>query len=254
MRKRCFLPELRCMEEKTTSLGRLHVGRHEELFAQLAAILNGRTSAERNGLPIGLTGGSTPLAFFRWAAAKEPFTDEFLSRAIWSVSDERMVPLENEESNFGNADRELLQLLNVPEEQKLPFPVQVDPHSAATAFDRRFRERFGTTAFSVCLLGMGADGHTASIFPGSPLLVIEADNFFAPVDVPGKGWRLSITPLGLKASHRIVLMVTGANKADRLAEVFSTDPDPGRLPVQLLHRHAERTDWLVDEAAAAKLF
>ena len=241
------------MQQRTTSLGRLHIGGREDLFRQLATILNTGTETERGHFAIGLTGGSTPLAFYRWAAAEKPFKEEFLSRAVWSVSDERMVPLESEESNFGNADREMLQLMKVPGERKLPFPVQVDPHSAALAFDRRFRERFGAGAFSVCLLGMGEDGHTASIFPGSPLLAIEADAFFAPVDVPEKGWRLSITPHGLAASRRIVIMVTGAGKAERLAEAFSTSPDPQRLPVQLLHRHADRTDWLVDEAAAAKL-
>lgn len=241
------------MQERTTSLGRLHIGPREDLFAQLATLLNAGAEKERGHLPIGLTGGSTPLAFYRWAAAEKPFKEEFLSRAVWSVSDERMVPLDSEESNFGNADREMLQVLGIEEERKFPFPVQVDPHSAALAFDRRFRERFGVGAFSVCLLGMGEDGHTASLFPGSPLLVIEADAFFAPVDVPGKGWRLSITPQGLDACRRIVIMVTGAGKAERLAEVFSTAPDPERLPVQLLHRHADRTDWLLDEEAAAKL-
>lgn len=229
-------------------MGRLHVGTLEELFGLGANLMNAAAEAEAGAFGVGLTGGSTPLAFYRWAVGEQPFTEALLEKAVWSVSDERMVPLESGESNFGNADRELLQPLGIEESNQLPFPVEVDPHSAAVVFQRKFTERFGRAGFGVCMLGMGDDGHTASLFPGSPLLVLEGGELFAPVEVPGKGWRLSVTPRGLELSRRIVVLVTGEAKAERLASVFTEEP--GSYPIQILARFADRVDWLVDEPAA----
>lgn len=232
-------------------MGRLHIGSREAIFSLCARITDAAAQSPVDAVSIGLTGGSTPLAFYRWAVAERPFSPALLEKAVWTVSDERMVPLADGDSNFGNADRELLQPLGVREARKMPFPVEVDPHSAATVFERKFVERFGRVGFDVCMLGMGDDGHTASIFPESPLLALESGELFAPVDVPGKGWRLSVTPLGLELSKRIVVLVTGAGKAERLAAVFGEEP--GRYPIQILARYADRVDWLVDEAAAGQL-
>jgi 6-phosphogluconolactonase len=240
------------MREQTTPYGKVHIGAISELFELL--IDRFETTAATCGDPftVGLTGGSTPKAFYQWAVENEALSDVVLRQAIWSVSDERMVPLSDPESNFGTADRGMLKPLGVPLERKLPWPVMVDPHSAAPAFEMRWQERFGNNrAFDLCLLGMGDDGHTASIFPGSPLLIIEDGNFFAPVDVPGKGWRLSITPDGLAACGKIIVMVTGAGKAERLKAVLA-GPE-GEYPVQLLSHFAKKVEWLVDEAAAADL-
>lgn len=240
------------MKETDTPYGKLLTGSTGELFERL--IDRFETGAATCGDPfsIGLTGGSTPKAFYQWAVDNQAVSDAVLRQAVWSVSDERMVPLEDDASNFGTADRALLTPLGVPPERKLPWPVMVDPHSAAPAFEMRWRERFGNArAFDLCLLGMGDDGHTASIFPGSPLLIIESGNYFAPVEVPDKGWRLSITPDGLAACGRIVVMVTGAGKAARLKSVLQGES--GVYPVQLLARCASRVEWLVDDAAAAAL-
>lgn len=232
-------------------MGRLHIGSREEIFRLCAQMTNAAAEKSVDSVSIGLTGGSTPLAFYRWAVAERPFSPALLEKAVWTVSDERMVPLTDGESNFGNADRELLQPMGIGEEKKMPFPVEVDPHSAATVFERKFLECFGRVGFDICVLGMGDDGHTASIFPESPLLALESGELFAPVEVPGKGWRLSVTPLGLELSKRIVVLVTGAGKAERLAAVFGEEP--GHYPIQILARFADRVDWLVDEAAAGKL-
>lgn len=235
-----------------TPYGILRTGPREALFERLVDILETGVASFGNPCTIGLTGGSTPRAFYRWAVEQNALSEAVLRQAVWCVSDERMVPLEDPESNFGNADRELLTPMGVPAERKFPWPVSVDPHSAGPAFEMRFHERFGEgRAFDICLLGMGDDGHTASIFPGSPLLAISPGDHFAPVEVPGKGWRLSITPEGLAACGRIVVMVTGQNKAERLKAVMESEP--GRYPVQILARFPDKVEWLVDDEAASLL-
>lgn len=238
------------MRQENTPYGQFTIGPVPALFERLVDRLETGAATCGNPFTIGLTGGSTPKAFYQWAVENDAISEPVRKQAVWSVSDERMVPLEDPESNFGTADRLLLQPIAVPPERKFPWPVMVDPHSAATAFEMRWHERFGPDrAFDLCLLGMGEDGHTASIFPGSPLLIIESGDHFAPVEVPGKGWRLSITPDGLAACGKIIVMVTGAAKAQRLKAVL--EEPVGRYPIQLLSRLADKVEWLVDEAATA---
>lgn len=252
MVKLCFSDKHHMMRQQLTPFGSLRIGSRQAIFERVVDLLE--TSAATFGDPftVGLTGGSTPKAFYEWAIKKEALSRVVLNQAVWSVSDERMVPLSDEESNFGNADRLLLQPLGVPAARKFPWPVQVDPHSAGTAFEMKWQERFGEDrAFDFCMLGMGDDGHTASIFPDSPLLAIESSSYFAPVEVPGKGWRLSITPSGLRACGKIAVLVTGEAKAERLKAVM--EGKQGQYPVQILANCANKVEWLVDAAAAKAL-
>lgn len=240
------------MRQQLTPYGSLRIGSRQEIFERLVDLLETTAATFGDPFTVGLTGGSSPKAFYEWAIKTEALSKVVLNQAVWSVSDERMVPLTDEESNFGNADRMLLKPLGVSAERKFPWPVQVDPHSAGTAFEMKWQERFGDNrAFDLCMLGMGEDGHTASIFPDSPLLAIESGSLFAPVEVPGKGWRLSITPDGLGACGKIAVLVTGGAKAERLKAVLEGDGDA--FPVQLLSRYANKVEWLVDAAAAKEL-
>ena len=237
--------------EIATPYGKLRIGSQSEIFAHLVDAIETAVATYGDPFTVGLTGGSTPKAFYRWAIEKDAISQAIIDRAVWCVSDERMVPLDHEESNFGNADRAFLTPLGVSEARKFPWPVSVDPHSAAPAFEMKFHERFGETrAFDICFLGMGEYGHTASIFPQSPLLVIESGSHFAPVQVPGKGWRLSITPDGLAACGKIFITVTGESKAGRLRAVINGEGD---YPAQILGRFPGKVEWLVDEAAGALL-
>lgn len=235
-----------------TRNGTLVIGARDRLFERAAELME-QAGREKRVFSIALTGGSTPKAFYRWAVEGDHVPGIARTRAVWTVSDERMVPLESGESNFGNADRMLLTPLGVEARNKFPWPVEVDAHSAVVVFNRKWTDRFGgETGFDLCFLGMGDDGHTASIFPGSPLLEWDAEENFTCVDVPDKGWRLTITATGLSRCRMIVVMVTGKGKAAVLREVMEGGGSE-EYPVQILSRFRERTIWLADEEAAGEL-
>lgn len=241
------------MRQVTTEYGDVCIGPVEALFSKAAELVLAEAS-KRTLATVGLPGGSTPQRWFQWLIKACAFDEQALNRLSWLTSDERYVPLDSPESNFGNAARLLLDPLGVPETRRMPWPVQVDPHSAAIVFNRRWSERFGQRrCFDLCFLGMGDDGHTASIFPGSPLIGLDSPDSFAAVDVPGKGWRLTITECGLERCGRIVVMVLGAGKAARLRSVLQGDHDPSTQPIQLLRAVAPNVTWLVDDAAAANI-
>ncbi|MFW6353498.1 MAG: 6-phosphogluconolactonase [Verrucomicrobiota bacterium] len=234
-----------------TPLGTLRV-LPEDAFFRATAEFIAQTAEGDGNRTVALTGGSTPKGFYAWAREAKPFSSQTLQRVRWYTSDERMVPLESEESNFGVADRGLFTPLGVKEGRKFPWPVMVDAHSAAGVFNTRWDETYGRDdCFDLCFLGMGDDGHTASIFPGSPLIETPIPDNFACVEVPEKGWRLTVTREGLGRCGRIVLLVMGAKKAAVLKEAI--EGPLGRFPVQLLADQQERVTLLADAAAAGEL-
>lgn len=243
------------MTEKSTDYGRLIVGTQDELFAQAVA-LGAAQKARAGGAQFtwALTGGSTPAAWYRWCVATKALSPELLAGTHFTVSDERHVPLTSDQSNFGNAERMLLAPLGVPVEQRHPWMVAWPVAEAAEAYRKTLAQLAGPgRAYDVCFLGMGDDCHTASLFPGTPLLRDDGGLLFGGQEVPGKGWRLTITPTGLQACGVVVVMALGAGKAEALHRVMRGPFNPLEAPSQILRHSAERVVWLVDEAAAAKL-
>lgn len=243
------------MTEKSTPYGRLIVGPKEELFARavkIAADQGSRVPAAP--FSWAFTGGSTPAEWYRWCVATRTIPEDLVARTTFTVSDERHVPLVSDQSNFGNADRELLSPLEVGAEQKAPWSTQLSPLEAAQSYAKTWAARFGAgLAYDVCFLGMGDDAHTASWFPGSPLLKTEIAELFTAIEVPGKGWRLTITPAGLRTCGAVVVMTLGSGKAAALSRVMSGAFDPISAPSQILKTCADRVTWLVDPAAAGGL-
>ena len=248
------------MTEKTTDYGRLCVGEIEDIFARavaLTAAQQARTTSKN--FTLALTGGSTPLEWYDWCVRTHALPPALLAATHFTVSDERHVPLVSEESNFGHAMRRLLDPLAVPSERRHPWPVRLSPLEAAEAYRRAWAALAGPgRAYNVCFLGLGDDAHTASIFPGSPLLSPEsllkkdATELFVALDT-SKGPRLTITPAGLRACDLIIMKTHGAAKAPALKRIFSGPYDPLKAPAQILKTCAERVVWLVDKAAAKDL-
>jgi 6-phosphogluconolactonase len=192
------------------------------------------TAGER--FAIALSGGSTPKATFVLLAA-DPYRDR-IDWSRWHVffSDERRVPLDDERSNYHSAREALLSRVPIPE-------TQVHPLTDADVYEGLLRAFFGEAPdFDLSMLGMGDDGHTASLFPGSVSLLEQERWVIAPPDVVQEMERLTLTLPALNAARRTVFLVSGAAKAAALARIRAGE----HLPAGMV----EPAEWLVDEAAA----
>ncbi len=181
-----------------------------------------RAVSERGRAIVALPGGSSPIPLFRRLVAAElPW------QQVWvTFGDERFVPLTHEHSNAGAAIRELLDKVPVPREQVLTWPILDDPLESAHAYAEELERTFGGfPTHDLNLLGLGDDGHTASLFPGTgdvlltgPTLAVRAPDYASP-----GGWRLSMSARALSDSREVLFLVSGANKVPALRRTFSDD-------------------------------
>jgi 6-phosphogluconolactonase len=243
------------MREVNSDYGRVMIGSKAELFQRALELgLTARGHSKHSRFLWALTGGGTPKEWYQWVVDEKKISVPDAAQIEWTVSDERHVLLSSGESNFGNAERQLLAPLGVPTDRRHPWMVAWPVAEAAEAYRRTMLILAGPQrTYDVCFLGMGDDCHTASLFPGTPLLKDDGGLMFDGQEVPGKGWRLTITPTGLRQCGLIVVMTLGAGKAEALHRVMKGPYDPNQVPSQILKSCADRVVWLVDEAAAAKL-
>jgi len=239
------------MPSLVTSAGTVRILTREESFAELAARIN--ALAARGPASVGLSGGSTPKAFYAWVVRTGALTAEALARIDWHVSDERCVPLSSDDSNFGHAARGMLDALGVPAARRFPWPVELPPVEAAKAYEAAWAARSPAKAFDLCVLGLGDDSHVASLWPRCPLIGQAAGPRFVATEWPGRGWRLTITEAGLAQCGAVVVLVGGAAKAPALRAIAHGAFEPSLHPGQVLRAFAPRVTWLADREAAAQL-
>ena len=239
------------MSDIATSAGTVRVLSREESFAELARRIN--DLAARGPASVGLSGGSTPKAFYAWAVQTGALTAEAIARIDWHVSDERCVPLSSDDSNFGHAVRGMLDALGVPVARRFPWPTELAPTDAAAAYEAAWAKRSPSKAFDLCVLGLGDDSHIASLWPKCPLIGQKTGPRFTATEWPGRGWRLTITEAGLAQCAAIVVLVGGAGKAAALREISHGEFAPSAHPGQVLRAHSSRVTWLADQPAAALL-
>jgi 6-phosphogluconolactonase len=214
--------------------------------------------AKDGNFNVALSGGSTPQELYRLLA-----TPEFRAQVDWPRlhlfwGDERAVPPESPESNYGMARRELL--LRVPIPPSNVHRMEAEDSNigrAAHSYEATLRQFLplddrGFPRFHLIFLGLGPDGHTASLFPGSKLLR-ETSRWVSTPLVPKLGSRrMTLTLPVLEAARRVVFLVAGSEKASILRKVLCEHPDPP-LPAHMVKpREGERL-FLVDEAAAATI-
>jgi 6-phosphogluconolactonase len=218
----------------------------------------GAAIAERGRFCLALSGGSTPRRMYEILADSPRALDWRCVDVFWG--DERAVPPDHPDSNYGTAAAVLLHKLGVPParihriEGELP-----DPEDAAARYQNEIARVFATPAdglpptFDLILLGMGPDGHTASLFPYSQALT-ERRRWVVGHHVARLGKpRITMTPPILNRATEVRLLVTGADKAATLREVLTGPREPERLPAQLVVPEAGRLEWLIDRAAASEL-
>ena len=169
-------------------------------------------------------------------------------------SDERCVPPDDERSNYKSAWDTLLSKVPVPESNVRRMRGEDPPARAAEAYARLLRDACGEPPrLDLVLLGMGADGHTASLFPGSDPLAEDAALVRAPFVGQAQMYRLTMTPRVINAARLVVIATEGFAKAEALARVREGAYDPRTLPIQIVAPTDGRLLWLVDRAAASKL-
>jgi len=204
-----------------------------------------------------LSGGSTPRGLFQHLAEEPYFSLIPWNKTFVFWVDERHVPFTDATSNYRMAQETLLSKVSVPEEQVFPMTNGSLPvEKAASAYEmklRRFVEGDSLPCLDLTLMGMGEDGHTASLFPGMPQ-VNEQDKWVVGYFVDSeKKERVSLTFPVLNHSRLLVVLAEGTKKADRLKEVLEGPSEPPRYPIQYLRPARGRLVFAIDAAAALKL-
>lgn len=206
---------------------------------------------------IALSGGSTPKKLYGLLAL-EPYRNQIdWTKAEIFWSDERCVPPDDAESNYHLAYEVMLSKLPIPTGQIHRMPAdQSDRVAASVAYEEELRRVFGTDgvpSFDLLQLGMGPEGHTASLFPHQASLR-ETERLVIPVTVPKPPpARLTFTPPVLNAAKHILFLVTGAEKADAVRAVLEGDYQPEEYPAQIVHSRQGEVTWMLDTDAASKL-
>lgn len=218
-------------------------------------------AVKRRGIArVAISGGSTPQAAFRLLAdPAQPFANTLpwdKLQLYWV--DERCVPPTDPESNYGVCKKLLLDHVAIPAANVHRMEGELPPEEAAARYESVLRnsmklEGAESPAFDLLLLGMGDDGHTASLFPHTEGLEAMGQLCIAN-HVPQKdSWRITLTWTVINQAADVVFEIGGTAKADRVAEVFTGPRDVERLPSQLIRPSNGKLMIQLDEAAAAKL-
>ena len=214
----------------------------------------GREAIVRHGrFDIALAGGSTPKAAYTLLASS--FGDALdWARVRFFFGDERCVPPDDDESNYKMAKTTMLDALAIAGVNVFRMRGEDDPPSAARAYADILRRELGPApAFDLVLLGMGPDGHTASLFPGTDPTIDDAALVRAPFVEKFGTYRITLTPRVLNAARAVDVATAGPAKAAALAAVLQGPREPVRYPIQILAPDPGSLTWLVDEAAAKDL-
>ncbi len=242
--------------------GRVTVAANAEGVASLAvqAFATVLTSAwsSRGRAAIALSGGSTPKRMGELLAHSAFPAPEAWEHVEIFWGDERWVPLDDKQSNAGDALETFLTKVPIPAEHVHPvYEDGLDEAQAAAVYQALIEETVpaeqGVPAFDLIFLGMGDDGHTASLFPHSPALSIRdrlvVPNYVEKLDTT----RITFTTTLLDGAREVIFLVTGSGKAGRLNEVLEGPIDTDRLPSQLIRPTNGRLRWIVDQGAASEL-
>ncbi len=220
--------------------------------------------AARGRFHLALSGGSTPRRLMQLLAAAGPGALPWERVELWWC-DERAVPPEHPDSNYGLVRQHLIAPLCAAGVDEAALRLHRmrgeagDLDEAAADYQRQLIETLGEPpVLDLAVLGLGPDGHTASLFPDSPALTAAAGRWAvanrvrSPL-VGGEATRLTLTAATLGAARHALMLVAGADKAAALREVLTGPRDPRRYPAQLLADSPRPVQWLIDDAAAAAL-
>ena len=242
------------LEQKAKADLRVFADVHElSLRAAQAAVRTINDSVRASGgCSVVLSGGNTPRMLYTLLAS------EFRDQIPWAQThvfwgDERYVSPHDPESNYRMAKETLLDHVPCPPRNIHPMPTHFpSADAAARDYEKTLRNYFGADwpRFDLCLLGLGEEGHTASLFPGSPALG-ELTRWVVAVETPADPpLRLTLTLPALTGAANIYVLVAGSKKASALRHVLSGVPDPNAYPAAGVRSTKGRLTWWVDKEAA----
>ncbi|KAJ8906552.1 hypothetical protein NDN08_003045 [Rhodosorus marinus] len=206
---------------------------------------------EKGKFVVALSGGSLPKTL-----AKDLVTDDCKTRAefsSWHVyfADERCVPLDHEDSNYGLSKTELFDKVDIPADQIYPIDPSLTPEECAAAYAKSLEAGIGEgiPVFDLLFLGIGPDGHTCSLFPGHPLLQENSKTVAHILDSPKPPpERVTLTYPVLNAAKEVVFVSTGSSKKDAMRSILK-DPN-SELPAKLVRPSNGSVTWFIDQDAA----
>jgi 6-phosphogluconolactonase len=213
---------------------------------------------QRGRFTIALSGGSTPKNLYTLIAANASATLPW-DQMFFFWGDERHVPLDDADSNYRMAKESLLSKAPIPPANIFPVPAEnPDVSAAAEAYEQTIRKFFGLKPgefprFDLILLGMGPDGHTASLFPETQALQEKSRLVVANWVEKLNTSRITFTLPVLNAARCVAFLVSGIDKAPALHEIFEANAPGDKYPSKLVHPNEGRLIWFVDRAAASEL-
>lgn len=210
--------------------------------------------SKRGAFTVALTGGNSPALLYA-LLADSPYREEIQWDKVFVYwGDERWVPLDDEKSNARMAYQTLLNHVPIPPDHIYPmWEAAESPQLYASKYEQILDLHVQSERFDLILLGMGEDGHTASLFPGTSILQEKAKRVAAYYLAEQEMYRITLTAPLINKARAIVFMLYGSNKADALHEVLEGDRNIEKYPAQLIQPVDGEVHWLVDEAAAKKL-
>lgn len=219
------------------------------VLALLEEVLSGQEFAT-----FAISGGSTPALLFQQLARARFRWDQV--HLFWV--DERSVPPTDPASNYKLANDNLIAPAHIPQRQIHRIYGEMAPKAAAARYESEIREFFGLDEgemphFDVVHRGMGPDAHTASLFPGDPLIDDHEGIAAATFAQKFNQWRVTLLPGALLAANHTVFLVAGADKQEAVRAVFQEEYDPKKYPAQIASHDGRGVTWFMDEAAAKLL-
>lgn len=203
---------------------------------------------------VALSGGSTPKKIYQLLASPDQKSAIDWSKVFLFWSDERSVPPSNEDSNYHMALTEGgLSKLPIPSEHIFRMCAEVAIEENARIYELLIKEKLGGHPFDLVMLGMGEDGHTASLFPHTKALHVK-NAWVAPNYIPQKkAWRMTLTFPGINSARHICVYVMGAPKAEILTKIFTFPFDFEKFPAQNVGTEEHRAMWILDNCASKNI-
>jgi len=213
-----------------------------------------RATEEHGAFFVALSGGSTPKAVYKLLCSP-PYSDKIDWKKVWLFwGDERSVPPTDPDNNYKMAMDAGFGKMPIPKEQIFRMKAEDKIEVNALAYENALKGALQNRPLDLVILGMGEDGHTASLFPQTDGL--KAKNRLVVANyVPQKNtWRMTLTFEAINSAQNIAIYVIGASKRQTLKEVFQSEQQVERYPIQFIGTKENKALWILDEQAAAELY